>query len=72
MDRQEEQEQHDQARHPEHPDEVTRTVGPERAQLALPDRDSPMRHMGSASMPTDKDGKGRRYYHYFHDQLSLS
>jgi hypothetical protein len=72
MDRGQQQEQHDQASHPEHPDDVTPAVGPERAQLALPDRDSAMRHMGSASMPADKAGKGRRYYHDFHDQPSIS
>jgi hypothetical protein len=72
MDRDEQQEQHEQACHPERPDEVMSTDGPERAQLALPDRYSAMGHMGPASMPPDIDGKGRRYYRDFHDQLSIS
>jgi hypothetical protein len=72
MDRHEEQEQHDQARHPERPDDVTRTVTPEGAQLALPNRYCAMRHMGPASMPADKNGKRCRYYHDFHDRLSIS
>jgi hypothetical protein len=72
MDRYEEHEQHDQGRQRERPDDVMRTDAPESAQLALPDRDSAMRHMGSADMPADKAGKDRRYYHDFHDQLSIS
>jgi hypothetical protein len=72
MDRHEEQEHHDQGRQPEQPDDVMRTVVPEGAQLALPNRDSAMRHMGFASMPADKAGKYRRYYHYFHGQPSIS
>jgi hypothetical protein len=72
MDRHEEQEQHDHGGYPEQPDDVTPAVDPVSAQLALPGRDSAMRHMGFAGMPADKACKCRRYYDYFHGQPRIS